>query len=134
MTTDRAQRIYPNTARVFAAVIHHDATSRDLAAELHLSVSAVDRIIEFWRSCGLIYIGARKRGAQGPAAPVWRAGNGDDAPELEPIPHAEKSREWRERGGDSHRSRKLRKQARQIAASMTIAGQLGAVKTARSAP
>jgi hypothetical protein len=66
MTTDRAQRIYPNTARVFAAVIHHDATSRDLAAELHLSVSAVDRIIEFWRSCGLIHIGARKRGAQGP--------------------------------------------------------------------
>jgi predicted ArsR family transcriptional regulator len=122
---DRKQRLYSTTRRVLQRLIDGPATTRQLAEMLHVSRDAVYDTIEWLRSEELVHIGDWQRSRSGYAARVWHAGRGKDAPPIAKLSNAEKSARWRNAGGDEHRARRIKADAKKIARSMTLAGQLG---------
>lgn len=123
--SDLKQRLYPNTIRVLNRIIEAPATVGRIAQDLHLSVSAVERAVNFLYEQPLIHIGKSARSARGEPARVFAAGAGRDAARITPLTDAEKAAAYRARGGDTHRARTLKHNARCIAASSTLAGMLG---------
>lgn len=125
---DRRQRIYPSSRRVLLALLEGPKTVRELARELSISGSSIEDAVRFLREYGVVYVAAWVRGSAGIPSRKYGLGSGPDAPKLDAKPAALKSREWRERGGDSKRAQRLRNEAKKIVANSTFAGLLG-VKT-----
>lgn len=125
MTTDRAQRLYPNTVRVLNRIIAGPATVGRIAQDLHMSVSAVEIAVNFLHGMGVLHVGQYTRASRGVPSRVWAAGAGEDAVRIAPLTDAEKAAAYRARGGDTHGARTLQRNAKRIAAGATLAGLLG---------
>lgn len=124
-TTDRAQRLYPNTVRVLNRIIAGPATVGRIAQDLHMSVSAVELAVNLLHDMGVLHVGQYTRSSRGVPSRVWVAGAGVDAARIVPLTDAEKAAAYRARGGDTHGARTLQRNARKIAAGSTLAGMLG---------
>lgn len=124
-STDRAQRLYPNTARVLNRLIQSPATIKAISKDVHLSGEAVLDAIDNLRRFGVVYVSDWQRSSRGSPAKIWAAGKGEDAPRPEPKTRAERCKAWRDKGGDAKRSDKIRRQIKQIQRKSTMAGMLG---------
>lgn len=123
--SDIKQRLYPNTIRVLNRIIEAPATVGRISQDLHISVSAVERAVNFLYEQPLIHIGKSARSARGEPARVWAAGAAPDAARIAPLTDSEKAAAYRARGGDTHRARTIKRNADRIAGNATLAGMLG---------
>jgi hypothetical protein len=108
---------------VLNRLIESPATVKELSEELHLHKESIQWCVDVLRRMKLLYIYGYGRSQRGVHPRIWKAGAGVDAPRPEPMPTKEKSAAWRARGGDSHKTRSLRRAGQKIAKSMTLAGQ-----------
>ena len=122
--TDRQQRLYGTTVRAIKLLACGLPLSRlDLAAGIPCSVDAADDAIKFLHAHGLIHV-ARWARIKGPPRAYWQIGAGEDAAVPPKKTSAERSREWKARGGDQHRARRLRSEQLRIERHASLAGQL----------
>jgi hypothetical protein len=120
--TDRKQRLYPTTVRVLKVLADGEPRSRrQIAAAVPCSVDSADNAVAFWRDIGLVHV-ARWQRQRGTPTAYYTFGPGADAALPPPKSAAERSRAWRDGGGDHHRARTLARQQKLIAQSATVAG------------
>lgn len=115
----------PIASRVLAKLAIAPATATELADLCHGHPHTINKLLIELRAKKVVYVHSWVRtGKAGPASMVVAIGDKPDAPKPKPKKPAQRCAAWRDRGGDSHQIRKLRRQAAKIAKGMTLAGLL----------
>lgn len=100
---------------------------KEIAQRVFASHQQTCKIINELVEQKLVHINSWRRSERGPFTRVFALGRGDGVFPLKPKTYgdAERCKRWRQSGGDTHKSYRLRRDAKRIARSMTMAGQLG---------
>jgi predicted ArsR family transcriptional regulator len=114
--------------RILSALERGPLSSRELTERVHMSTTNIEKHIRKLIEQRLMHLHGYRRSERGPFTRVYALGRGDGhvVNELIPLQPAWRCKEWRQRGGDSHKTRRLQKNSAKISAAMTLAGMLGA--------
>jgi len=113
--------------RILSALERGPLSSRDITQRIHMSTTNVEKHIRKLIEQRLMHLHSYRRSERGPFTRVYALGRGDGhvVKELQPLKPAWRCKEWRLRGGDDHKSRRLRVNAEKISTSMSLSGLLG---------
>ncbi len=115
--------------RILSALERGPLSLREISTLIHMSATTVDKHVKKLIEQRLMHLHSCKRSERGPFTRIYALGRGDDGhvvKELQPLNSAWRSKEWRLRGGDDHKTRRLQRDGAKISGAMTLAGMLGA--------
>lgn len=97
--------------RLLDQLARGECTRAELMATAHCSSQALDRALRVLRQASprLVRVSGWHRPEKGVPVPRYGLGEAEDAPPPAKLPAKIRNRRWRSRGGDSHRSEKLRR-------------------------